>query len=97
MPPDWRYITDAVITAPAHRVNRKPGTVDDDGGENDLLDRIAADPAFGIDREALAALANPADYTGRAADQVEEFLAAEVDPVLARYPDDEAVDSEPKV
>lgn len=68
-----------------------------DGGENDLLDRIAADPAFGIDREALAALANPANYTGRAATQVEEFLAAEVDPVLARFADDETVDSEPKV
>jgi adenylosuccinate lyase len=57
------------------------------GGENDLLDRIAADPVFGLTREDVAAAADPRIFVGRAPEQVEEFLAAEVDPVLARHAD----------
>ncbi len=68
-----------------------------EGGENDLLDRIAADPAFGLEREALTALANPEHYTGRARQQVFDFLAEEVEPLLARYGQEEAPDSEPTV
>lgn len=68
-----------------------------EGGENDLLDRIAADAAFGIDREALQALADPHNYTGRSEQQVGEFLAAEVDPILQAYGKEEGVDTEPKV
>ena len=68
-----------------------------EGGENDLLDRIAADPAFGIDRAALAALADPRAYTGRAGRQVHEFLAAEVAPLLAAYGEEVQPDTEPKV
>jgi adenylosuccinate lyase len=50
---------------------------------NDLLDRLAADPAFaGID---LAALRQPAHFIGRAPQQVTEFLAEEVAPVRRRY------------
>ncbi len=72
-------------------------TVKIDGGENDLLDRIAADPEFNLDRDALERLADPSLYTGRAAQQVEEFLSAEVDPLLAQYSGEEAMDSELKV
>ncbi|HJT78923.1 MAG TPA: adenylosuccinate lyase [Gemmataceae bacterium] len=51
---------------------------------NDLLDRLASDPAFaGID---VAALQQPADFVGRAPEQVAEFLAQEVAPVRERYP-----------
>ena len=53
------------------------------GGENDLLERIAADPAFGLSREEVAAAADPRLFLGRAPEQVAEFLAAEVDPLLA--------------
>jgi Adenylosuccinate lyase C-terminus. len=53
------------------------------GGENDLLERIAADPAFGLSREEVAAAADPRLFVGRAPAQVAEFLAAEVDPLLA--------------
>lgn len=53
-----------------------------EGGENDLLGRIAADPAFRLTREEVAAIADPRDFVGRAPEQVEEFLAAEVDPLL---------------
>ncbi len=72
-------------------------TVKIDGGENDLLDRIAADPEFNLDRDALERLADPSLYTGRAAQQVEEFLSAEVDPLLAQYSGEEAMNSELKV
>jgi adenylosuccinate lyase len=72
-------------------------TVKIEGGDNDLLDRIAADDSFGMDREALDALAQPRNYIGRANHQVREFLAAEVDPLLARFGPEAEPDSEPKV
>ena len=50
--------------------------------ENDLFDRIAADPLFGIDRQAITAMADPAQFTGLARQQTERFLE-EVDGVLA--------------
>lgn len=52
--------------------------------ENDLLDRIAADRLFGIDRQTLNKLARPDDYTGLARQQTERFLIEEVDPLLER-------------
>jgi len=53
--------------------------------ENDLLDRIAADRLFGIDRATLKKLANPGDYTGLAQQQTERFLTEEVDPIIASH------------
>jgi adenylosuccinate lyase len=52
--------------------------------DNDLLDRIAADPLFGIDRKSVEALARPELYTGLAREQTERFLIEEVDPLLER-------------
>ncbi len=60
-------------------------TVKEEGLPNDLIDRIAADPAFGLTREELEAHLDPAAYIGRCPQQVEEFLAREVRPVLERY------------
>ena len=56
-----------------------------EGGENDLLDRIAADPAFGVTREELEKHMNPADFVGCAPMQVENFLHEQVQPVLEKY------------
>ena len=56
-----------------------------EGGENDLLARIAADPAFGLAPAEVAAAADPRAFVGRAPEQVEEFLASEVDPLLAAH------------
>ncbi len=53
--------------------------------ENDLLDRIAADRLFGIDRATLEKLKNPEDYTGLAQKQTERFLTEEVDPIIASH------------
>lgn len=60
--------------------------VKDEGKDNDLLERIAADPAFGLSKEEVLRHLNPADYTGCCPHQVERFLAEYVQPVLDRYP-----------
>jgi len=53
-----------------------------DGLPNDLLDRLAADEAFeGVD---LQATLDPARFTGRAAQQVDDFVAEVVDPIRKR-------------
>ena len=56
-------------------------------GVNDMLQRIAADPAFGMTEGALSQLMDPALYVGRAPQQVEEFLASYANPALDRYRD----------
>src|SRR5690606_15780749 len=58
------------------------------GLENDLLDRIAADPVFGVTREELEEELQPERYVGRAPEQVDRFLKEWVEPVLARYVDE---------
>jgi len=54
-----------------------------DGEASDLLERIAADPAFGLDSANVAAAASPARLVGRAAEQVEIFVREELDHALA--------------
>ena len=53
-----------------------------EGKENNLLELIAADPAFNMTLEELQKTMDPAKYTGRAAIQVENFLKNVVAPVL---------------
>ena len=53
-----------------------------EGERCDLLDRLAADPAFSMTRAELDAVMDPALYTGRCAQQVERFLS-ECAPLLA--------------
>ena len=45
------------------------------GLENDRMDRIAADPAFGLDREKLSGTLDPKKYVGRAPEQTAEYVA----------------------
>ena len=54
-----------------------------DGGENDLLELIAEDPAFNMTKEDLQQTMDPARYVGRAPLQVEKFLREVVEPILA--------------
>ena len=61
--------------------------VKDLGLPNNLIDLIAADPAFGMTREELTAHLEPSRYIGRCPQQVEEFLDEEVAPVLEQYAD----------
>ena len=60
--------------------------VKQDGAPNDLLDRIAADPVFGLTREQIDGVIRESRLTGRAAEQTEEYLA-EVRRVLAENAD----------
>ena len=53
-----------------------------DGGENNLLELIAADPAFRMTLEELQESMDPARYVGRAREQVEAFLEKVIRPVL---------------
>ena len=57
------------------------------GGPNDLLERLRADPDFEAVTGALGASLDPARFCGRATQQVEEFLAEVVEPVLGERKD----------
>lgn len=59
--------------------------VKQEGEENDLVERIRASPYFTPIHSQLDALLDPATFIGRAPQQVEEFLKAEVEPVLRKY------------
>lgn len=52
------------------------------GLENNLLELIAADPAFGLSLEELEKAMEPSKYVGRAPKQVEEFLTEVIRPLL---------------
>ena len=64
----------------------------DEGTSNDMLERLAADPAFGVPIEDLRAAADPQRYVGRAPRQVDEFLAEVLEPALAGTTADERVE-----
>lgn len=59
--------------------------IKEEGGENDLLERIANDEAFGVTLEELENILQPEKYTGRAKEQTEDFLNESVKPVLEKY------------
>ena len=61
--------------------------IKEEGGENDLLERIAGDPIFGVTLEELKGIVDPHKYVGRAPRQTEIFLKETVQPVLERYAD----------
>lgn len=61
--------------------------VKEDGADNDLLDRIAADPAFNMTKEQLLTLMKPENFTGCAESQTEDFLETLVRPVLEKNRD----------
>lgn len=52
------------------------------GKENDLADRIAGDPMFGVTREEIEEFLVPELYIGRAPEQTEEFLNEFIKPIL---------------
>ena len=61
--------------------------VKQEGLANDMIQRIEADPAFGLSREEIEAELRPEAFTGRSAHQVDEFLRDVLGPVLAANPD----------
>jgi adenylosuccinate lyase len=78
-------------------LSREAGRRVKDGGErNPLLDLVAAEKAFGLDRTRLADLLDARRFVGRAPEQVDEFLAGTVEPWLAAHPS-RADEEEPQV
>jgi adenylosuccinate lyase len=72
-----------------HEVIRKHSqaagaVVKQEGGENDLIARLSADPAF--KKVNLQSALHAKNYVGRAPEQVDEFIASVVTPIRSRYP-----------
>ena len=69
-------------------------TVKEEGKDNNLVDLIAADPAFGLTKEQIEANLKPELYVGRAPRQVEVFLRDVVRPVLDAHKEELGVTAE---
>lgn len=61
--------------------------VKQEGLPNDMIARVEADPAFGLTREEIEAELSPESFTGRAPQQVEEYLSEVIRPLLAANAD----------
>ena len=53
-----------------------------EGKDNNLLELLAADPAFNMSLEDLQKTMDPSKYVGRSKEQVEAFLANVINPIL---------------
>ena len=62
--------------------------VKQEGLDNNLLELIAADPMFNVTLEELQAKLDPMKYVGRSKEQVEEYLAEVIQPILAASKDE---------
>ena len=71
--------------------------VKNEGADNDLLDRLAGDPAIGMTRQEIDAVLDIRGFVGRAPQQVDEFLDEEIGPVLQRHKDTLGASSEVRV
>ncbi|MGI9075752.1 MAG: adenylosuccinate lyase [Gemmatimonadaceae bacterium] len=60
--------------------------VKEDGGRNDLFERLAGDPSLQLSAEGMSEVAEASLYVGRAPEQVDDFLREVVDPILDRAP-----------
>ena len=69
-------------------------TVKEEGKENNLVDLIAADPAFGLTKADIEQNLKPELYVGRAPRQVEVYLRDVVNPVLEAHKDESGVKAE---
>ena len=57
--------------------------VKEDGGQNDLFERLAGDPTLRLSADGMTGMAKASLYVGRAPEQVDDFLREVVDPILA--------------
>jgi adenylosuccinate lyase len=69
--------------AAAHRMKMEDG-------HNDLLERIATDPAFAQVHAQLSTLVDPKAFVGRAPEQVDDYLIETIEPILAERADVQA-------
>ncbi len=59
--------------------------VKEEGADNDLIARLASEPAIAMSRDEIEALLDVRQFVGRAPQQVEDFITAEMDPFLERH------------
>ena len=69
-------------------------TVKEEGKPNDLLHRIAQDPAFNISEEEIKKIIKPENFTGRAEQQTIDFISDIVQPILDENSNDIGVQTE---
>ena len=65
-----------------------------EGGKNDLVDRIAADPAFNMTKEEIMSAMKPENFVGRAPEQTADFLNEVIKPILDENKDLLGIDVE---
>lgn len=65
--------------------------VKQEGGDNDLIERLKADPLFAAVKDSIDSIIEPSSFTGRAEAQTEEFVNGEIMPILdsENVPDEE--------
>jgi adenylosuccinate lyase len=59
--------------------------VKEHGGENDLLTRLKKDPAFASVASEIDSMVDASKFVGRAPEQVDEYIAEEVDPIIKKW------------
>lgn len=64
-----------------------------EGKQNDLVDRIASDPLFGITKQEILSELDPKKYIGRAVSQTESFVKDICRPIIEKYYKEEVVSS----
>lgn len=69
-------------------------TVKEEGKPNDLLHRIAEDPAFNISEEEISKIIKPENFTGRAEQQTLDFISEVIAPILRENSEDIGVKTE---
>ncbi len=57
--------------------------VKEEGLDNDLIDRLCADEAFGVSRNEIEGHLRPSEYIGRCPEQVENFIRDFIDPIIS--------------
>lgn len=60
-----------------------------EGGQNDLIDRIAADERIPLSKEEILEQLDPMKYIGRSVSQVERFIENVANPIINKYLDEE--------
>jgi adenylosuccinate lyase len=71
--------------------------IKEQGSANNLLELLARDQRIPFDRKELETIASTTDFSGRAEDQVQEYLQEYVHPLLDRHPDSTAAGEELQV
>ncbi len=61
--------------------------IKEEGGDNDLLERLKQDPSFATIADRIDDLVNPDAFVGRAPEQVSEFISAKIAPLLEKWRD----------